>query len=138
MTMHTCSICNIKFEAESPAILFVNRFGFKRALCEECENLLDLATLSADDEEKKHAEDALMERASAMKDPDAMDALRGVLAGETSAEVTEEDLEAEKEWKENEEEENEEEPKSLWIDYLLPIAAGVLFAAFVFWFFFFR
>ncbi len=136
--MNTCAICNIKFEAESPAILFVNRYGSKKPLCEECEKLLDLATSPEESEEKTQAEAAIMERAENMKDPDAMDALRGVLAGETSAEITEEDLEAEREWKENEEEDNEEESKSVWLDYVLPIGAGVIFAAFIFWFFFFR
>lgn len=136
--MNTCAICNIRFEAESPAILFVNQYGNKRPLCERCEKLLDVAVSPDETEEKATAKEELMQLAAGMKDPEAIDALRDVLNGVTSAEVTEEDLEAEKEWNENLEEENEEETKSIWIDWILPIGAGVLFTAFVLWFFFFR
>ncbi len=137
--MNTCAICNIKFEAESPAILFVSRYGTKRPLCEKCEALLDLATAEEDSAEKAEAREALTSLAIGMKDPDAVEVLRDVLNGESSAEITEEDIEAEKEWKEeNEEEETEEESKASWLDYAMPAAVGVLFAAFMIWFFFFR
>lgn len=137
--MNTCAVCNIRFEAESPAILFVSRYGSKRPLCERCEALLDLATAKEDTAEKAEARKSLTELAVHMKDPDAVDALAGVLAGETSAEITEEDIEAEKEWQEeNAEEEDEEASKSSWLDYAMPIAVCALFVAFIVWFSFFR
>jgi hypothetical protein len=136
--MNTCTICNLKFEAESPAVLFVSRYGTKRVLCEECERLLDLATESEDSAEKTEAREALTALATHMKDNDAVDMLRDVLNGEYSAEVTEEDLAAEKEWLEENANEEEEEEKQTWFDYALPIATGAIFVAFMIWFIFFR
>lgn len=137
--MNICTICKKEFESESPAVLFVSRYGSKRVLCEECERLLDLASAKEDSKEKTEAKEALTALATYMKDNDAVDVLRDVLNGKTSAELTEEDLAAEEEWlEENAEEEEKEDSKATWFDYALPIATGILFVVFMLWFIFFR
>lgn len=138
ITMHTCALCNYKFEAESPAILFVDRYTRRRPLCEECEALLDKATEEGDSPEKTEALHSLSAIALKMKDPEAMQVLRDVLDGKTSAEETEQDIADEEAWNEINEEETEAENKNIILDYVIPgIICAAALGVFV-WFCFFR
>lgn len=49
--MSNCCICNRKIDREDPAVLAMGGAGIPRYLCDECEQLLDTATLSKDHEE---------------------------------------------------------------------------------------
>lgn len=143
--MNTCTICRYRFEAESPAVLFISSYGTKRVLCENCEDLLDRATAEEDTPEKEEARESLRVLANKMKDPDAFEMLGAVLSGNTSSEndpTPEEEAELEAIFEEikKEDAENEEDDASAptFFDYLYPAILGAAFAAFVIWFFFFR
>ena len=49
--MEKCCICTKQIEREDPAVLAMGGAGIPRYLCDECENLLDTATLSHNHEE---------------------------------------------------------------------------------------
>ena len=49
--MSQCSVCNKEITIEDPAVLAMGGAGIPRYLCEDCEALLDAATLSKDHEE---------------------------------------------------------------------------------------
>ena len=142
--MHTCTICRYRFEAESPAVLFISAYGSKRVICESCEDLLDKATAEEDTPEKLEARESLSVLANKMKDPDAFEMLGAILAGEISDEgapTPEEEAEMEavfEEIREEEEAAGEQEIQPSFMDYLYPILLGAAFLAFVLWFFFFR
>ena len=142
--MNTCTICRYRFEAESPAVLFISAYGTKRVICESCEELLDKATAEEDSPEKVEAREALSNLANKMKDPEAFETLGAILAGDVSSEndpTPEEEAEMEAIFEEirKEEEENGEEPAPpTLLDYLYPFILGGALLAFVVWFFFFR
>ena len=142
--MNTCTICRYRFEAESPAVLFISAYGTKRVICENCESLLDKATAEEDSPEKAEAREALSVLANKMKDPDAFEMLGAILAGEISDEndpTPEEEAEMEAVFEEIKAEEaaaETEEVKPSFFDYLYPILLGAAFLGFVLWFFFFR
>ena len=46
--MSQCCICNKKIERDDPAVLAMGGAGIPRYLCDDCEKLLDDATLSTD------------------------------------------------------------------------------------------
>ena len=46
--MSQCCICNRKIEREDPAVLAMGGAGIPRYLCDDCEKMLDDATLSTD------------------------------------------------------------------------------------------
>ena len=46
--MSQCCICNRKIERDDPAVLAMGGAGIPRYLCDDCEKLLDDATLSTD------------------------------------------------------------------------------------------
>ena len=46
--MSSCCICNRKIERDDPAVLAMGGAGIPRYLCDDCEKLLDDATLSTD------------------------------------------------------------------------------------------
>lgn len=138
--MRSCAICNKKFEAEDPAVLYVSKYGTPRVLCEECEALLDAASDENDMLARKAARESLSALSLKMNDPEAMAVLRDVLDGKTSAEETEQDAIDEAAFKETLDEEDTESRKSgnpIW-DYL---TLGVLAAAVIglaVWLFFLR
>ena len=142
--MHTCAICRYRFEAESPAVLFISAYGSKRVLCESCEAILDKATAPEESAEREEARASLEALASKMKDPEAFEALAEVLSGETADEddpTPEEEAEMEAMFEEiRREEENapKEEERTSFIDYLFPIAFVVILLGFAAWMFFFR
>lgn len=142
--MNTCTICRYRFEAESPAVLFISAYGSKRVLCEGCEALLDQATAEEESVEKTEALKALSNLANKMKDPEAFEMLGAILAGETSSEddpTPEEEAEMEAMLEEVEAEEAaspEEDASPSFFDYLYPILLGAAFLGFIIWFFFFR
>ena len=84
--MNTCTICRLRFEAESPAVLFISAYGTKRVLCESCEQLLDKATAEEKTEEYYEARNSLKKLANKMKDPEAFETLGAILAGEVNTE----------------------------------------------------
>ena len=49
--MEKCCICNKEIEREDPAVLAMGGAGIPRYLCDDCEALLDSATLSRDYDE---------------------------------------------------------------------------------------
>ena len=49
--MSQCCVCNREITIEDPAVLAMGGAGIPRYLCEDCEALLDTATLSKDHEE---------------------------------------------------------------------------------------
>ena len=51
MAEHICSICKKTFASEEPAVLAISAYGNPRYICEECEALLDTATLGTDTDE---------------------------------------------------------------------------------------
>lgn len=142
--MHTCAICRYRFEAESPAVLFISAYGSKRVLCESCEAILDKATAPEESAERAEARASLEALASKMKDPEAFEALAEVLAGETADEddpTPEEEAEMEAMFEEiRREEENapKEEERTSFVDYLFPIAFVAILLGFAAWMFFFR
>ena len=142
--MNTCTICRYRFEAESPAVLFISAYGSKRVICENCEALLDKATAEEESTEKAEAREALGALANKMKDPEAFEMLGAILAGEISDEnepTPEEEAEMEAALEEVAAEEaaaEEEAKQPSFFDYLCPILLGAAFLGFVIWFFFFR
>lgn len=140
--MNTCAICRNRFEAESPAVLFVSAYGTKRVLCEECEKLLDNATLEDDTPEKEEARKALSNLAARIKDPTVLENLGAVLSGDADENAPtpeeEEAMEAvfDEIRKEEENAEEEDESSSAW-DYVVPAVFGIALLVFVVWYFFF-
>ena len=51
MAEQVCSICKKTFTSEEPAVLAISAYGNPRYICEECEALLDTATLGTDTDE---------------------------------------------------------------------------------------
>ena len=49
--MSKCCMCNRQIEREDPAVLAMGGAGIPRYLCDDCEKLLDTATLSKDYDE---------------------------------------------------------------------------------------
>lgn len=132
--MRVCAICSKKFEAKDPAVLYVTEYGSPRALCEECEVLLDKATNENDPVARKEAREALSVLAHTMKDRMAMDVLRDVLDGKTSAEESEQDILEEIAFKESlDEEEKEKKESPIW-DYLTYGLLAVAAVGFLLWF----
>lgn len=142
--MHTCAICRYRFEAESPAVLFISAYGAKRVLCESCEALLDKATAPEESAEREEARASLETLANKMKDPEAFEALAEILSGTTADEndpTPEEEAEMEAMFEEIRREEEaapKEETKSPLLDYIFPIAFVVALVGIAIWFFFFR
>ena len=138
--MNSWTICRTKFEAESPAVLFINRYGNKRVLCEACEKLLDTATMEEETPERSAAKEALTALAAQMKDPEAIEMLGAVLSGEERAEdnvfAPEEEAEIEAMLEEAEKEE-EDAPRSSALDYIIPIVFGAAFLLFLAWMYLF-
>ena len=142
--MNTCCICRNRFEAESPAILFVTAYGAKRVLCSSCEALLDRATAEEVSPEKESALAALNALASGIKDPNVLETLGEVLSGEANENAPSDEEEAKMEAifeeikKEEEAKEALAEPvKYTFLDYLAPAVFGVALLVFVVWYFFF-
>ena len=135
--METCVICRNKFEAESPAVLFISGYGNKRYICPECESLLDKAT-SEESLEQESAKEKLLERANAMKEPEAFRVLTDILAGTTEELSAEEEAELEAVFEETKEETPaKEEEAPLWAS-ILPVAVIAAFILFLVWFYFFK
>ena len=141
--MNTCAICRTRFEAESPAVLFVSAYGSKRVLCASCEELLDRATVEENTPDKEDARAALNALAAGIKDPNVLETLGEILLGEVDENAPTEEEEAEmeavfEEIKKEEEETALEGPqKATFLDYLAPAVFGVALLVFVVWYFFF-
>ena len=151
--MNTCTICRTRFEAESPAVLFVSAYGTKRVLCESCEQLLDKATAEETSEEYYEARESLKALANKMKDPEAFETLGAILAGEVDSEnaPTEEEeaameavfdeIREEEEAKERELTPEEREKRArakkraILIESLIYAVVSVAFIGFMLWFF---
>lgn len=135
--MRICAICNRKFEATDPAVLYVGKYGTPRVLCEHCEALLDAASASEGTEERREAREKLALLSTKMDDPEAMSVLRDVLDGKTSAEETEQDVLDEIAFKETiDEEEKEGKPSSSVWDYITLAIAAAAVIGFAIWLFF--
>ena len=133
--MKVCAICRKIFEAEDPAVLYVTEYGAPRVLCESCEALLDKATDESDPTGRKEAREALSVLSRSMNDPDAMDVLRDVLDGKTSAEESEQDVLDEIAFKESiEEEESAKQENPIW-DYLTYGLFALAVIGIALWFF---
>ena len=141
--MKTCALCRNQFDSESPAVLYLSRYGTPQVLCASCEALIDTATAEEDSAEKALARERIAEAATHLKDHGAIAALRDVLNGVTSAEETAADEEAAALWEETkaddeEEEEQTEKKEEGFAAYIPLIVAGCLFIAFAVYMFFFR
>ena len=143
--MNTCTICRNRFEAESPAVLFISAYGAKRVLCPSCEGLLDRATAEENIPEKEEAVKSLHMLATNIKDPAALEALSAILSGEADEDAPTADEEAEMEAVFDEIKKEEEEAAALAepqkanvLDYLLPALFAVVILVFIVWYFFFR
>ena len=142
--MNTCALCRNRFEAESPAVLFISAYGAKRVLCSSCEELLDRATAEEDTPEKEEARNALNALAATVKDPSVLETLGEVLSGTVDENAPTEEEEAEmeavfEEIKKEEEENGLATPeKASFLDYLTPALFGVMLLVFVIWYFFFK
>lgn len=141
--MNTCALCRNRFEAESPAVLFVSVYGTKRVLCSSCEELLDRATAEGDTPEKEAALNALNALAATVKDPSVLETLSEVLSGEADENAPTEEEEAEmeavfEEIKKEEENAPAVSEKASFLDYLTPAIFGAMLLVFVVWYFFFR
>ena len=144
--MNTCAVCRTRFEAESPAVLFISAYGAKRVLCASCEDILDRATTEADTPDKPEALESLRTLAANVKDPEVLETLSAVLSGEANegAPSPEEEADMEAVFDEIKKEEErtssalERPQKATFLDYLIPIAFGVVLLLFVVWYFFFR
>lgn len=141
--MNTCALCRNRFEAESPAVLFVSAYGTKRVLCSSCEELLDRATAEGDTPEKEAALNALNALAATVKDPSVLETLSEVLSGEADENAPTEEEEAEmeavfEEIKKEEENAPAVSEKASFLDYLTPAIFGAMLLVFVVWYFFFR
>ena len=146
--MNTCAICRNRFEAESPAVLFISRYGTRRVLCAECEALLDTATAAEESLQKKEAIEKLDHlAATVMKDPEAIETLGAIIAGEIENEDAptpeeEEEMAAVLEEVAKEEEEaarlaEGSKGKGDLFSYILLGAFGLALVFFVLWFYFF-
>ena len=146
--MNTCTICRCRFEAESPAVLFISRYGTRRVICAECEALLDAATAEEDSLVKKEAILKLNEHASTMmKDPEAITTLGAIVAGEIENEdapTPEEEEEMATVLEEVAKEEEEaarlaegSKGKGDLFSYILLGVFGLALVFFVVWFYFF-
>ncbi len=150
--MNTCTICRNRFEAESPAVLFVSAYGTKRVLCPACEELLDKATVEETTPEREEARESLRTLASHMKDPEAYEMLGSILAGDVNSEdAPSEEEEAEMEAvleevraedeaiakAENTPERLAAKKKAILIESLIYAGVGIAVIAFFVWFFFF-
>ena len=137
--MHSCAICGKKFESESPAVLYMSKYGNPRSLCEDCEGLLDRATDENDPIARREAREALAELSHSMKDAEAMAVLRDVLDGIFSAEQTEQDIEDERAFEASVDKEERETPTktTVW-DVIIPCAMGAAAIAFIVFMIFFR
>ncbi|MBE6655600.1 MAG: hypothetical protein E7609_01860 [Ruminococcaceae bacterium] len=141
--MNTCAICRNRFEAESPAVLFISAYGTKRVLCPHCEEVLDRATLEEDTPEKAEALNTLDALASKIKDPEVLETLGMLLSGEVNPEAPtpEEEAEMEAVLEDVKREEAEaaltDAPKATFLDYLFPALFGAALLIFVIWYFFF-
>ena len=143
LTMNVCAICRNRFEAESPAVLFISAYGNKRVLCTDCEKLLDTACLEGESAEKTEAIEKLESYTVILKDPEVFKTIGALLSGEDLAEDApspEEEAAMEEMLQEAAEEdlENPEEKKSNVWDYLLLGGFACAFILFFLWFFFFR
>lgn len=142
--MNTCAICRNRFEAESPAVLFVSAYGTKRVLCSTCEDFLDRATAKEDSPEKKEALMALSTLAANIKDPSVIETLTAILSGDEdeNAPSAEEEAEMEAVFEEIKKEEEEaalqNTQSSSLLDYLFPALFGAAILIFILWYFFFR
>ena len=142
--MHTCAICRYRFEAESPAVLFISAYGAKRVLCESCEALLDKATATEESAEREEARASLDALSTKMKDPEVFEALAEILKGETEDEndpTPEQEAEMEamfEEIRREEAEAPEEEKRSPILDNIFPILFALIILGFAAWMFFFR
>lgn len=141
--MNTCAICRNKFEAESPAILFISAYGTPRVLCSDCEALLDRATAEESSDDKAQATNALIKHASFIKDPEVLEMLSSLLSDKSEPEApTENEAEIESVFEEIREEEKKKEnekPARMGIVEMIAMGALVLgIAAFLVWFYFFR
>ena len=67
--MNKCCICNKQIEREDPAVLAMGGAGIPRYLCDECEEMLDTATLSRD-YEKAGASIGKISKLMSDNDPD--------------------------------------------------------------------
>ena len=141
--MNTCAICRNRFEAESPAVLFISSYGKKRVLCAQCEEILDRATAEEESSDRTEAREALNTMSFGIKDPEILETLKDILSGEVNedAPTPEEEAEMEAVFEEirKEDEENASlatEQKASVLDYLFPALFGVALLAFVFWYFF--
>lgn len=137
--MRICAICNKKFEADDPAVLYVSKYGTARVVCKECETLLDAASDEGDMEARREARGALAKLSFKMNDPEAMQVLRDVLDGKSSAEQTEQDILDEEAFKETlDEEETESSKGNPFLDYLVLAIATLALVGFAVWLFFLR
>lgn len=141
--MNTCAICRNRFEAESPAVLFISAYGAKRVLCPHCEEILDRATLEEDTPERADAREALRTITLAIKDPEVLETLGNILTGEIeeNAPTPEEEAEMEAVFEEIKKEEEEAAAlagpqKASFLDYLFPALFGIALLVFVIWYFF--
>ena len=142
--MNSCAICRNKFEAESPAILFISAYGTPRVLCSDCEALLDRATAEESSDDKAQATNALIKHASFIKDPEVLEMLGSLLKNEPEAQVTaenESEIESVFEKIREEEKKQNEDEKPARIGLIETIAMVALLlgvAAFLVWLCFFR
>ena len=154
--MNTCTICRNRFEAESPAVLFISAYGTKRVICPECEALLDKATDTESPAETEEARESLRHLANKMKDPEAYEMLGAILSGqvdEENAPTAEEEAEIEAVFEEIREEEEalaaSETPeakrakeaakkRAILIETLIYVVVGAAAIGFAVWFFFFH
>ena len=142
--MNTCAICRNHFEAESPAVLFISAYGAKRVLCPHCEEILDRATEAEDSTDRAEARESLRTLCLGIKDPEALETISEILAGDANedAPTPEEEAEMEAVFEEIRKEDEEKaalagEQKSSILDYVFPVLFGVALLAFVLWYFFF-
>ena len=142
--MNTCAICRNRFEAESPAVLFISAYGAKRVLCPHCEELLDRATVEDETSDRAEARESLHKISFGVKDPEVLKTLSDILSGDANpdAPTPEEEAEMEAVFEEikKEEEANaslEDTQKSSVLDYVFPVLFGAAMLVFVVWYFFF-
>ena len=141
--MNTCAICRNRFDAESPAVLFISAYGAKRVLCPHCEAVLDRATAEEDSPEKTEAIEELNTLSLRAKDPAVFETLAEILSGEAAedAPTPEEEAEMEAVFEEIKKEEEaqglQESAKAGFLDYLMPCLFGAALLVFIVWYFFF-
>ena len=142
--MNSCAICRNKFEADSPAVLFISAYGSRRVLCTDCEALLDRATAYEPSEDKEQAKERLIEQATFIKDSEVLEMLSSLLSDKGETETpAENEAEIESVFEEIAEEEKKqdksEKPARMSIVEMITMGALVLgVAAFLVWFYFHR